>query len=487
MSVEYDVLIVGAGVVGNAVARELAQFNLAVAVFEKECDVSFGTSKANSGIIHAGFHSPPGSLKAKLAVRSNPIFDQLAEELGFPFERRGELMVAFSEEDLRVLQDFYQRGVDNGVPNLEIVGRDRTLEMEPNLSPDVMGALHAPSAGVICPYEYAFAMRDNAAANGVKYHLNARLARLERRDDHFTAVTDDGLESTSRFVVNAAGLQADEVAGLLGMDDFKILPRKGEEYLLDRRVGSLVSRVIFPIPTKKSKGMLVIPTVDGPVMVGPTAVDTDLKDDFSTSKEGLDQVFKHAQKMVPAIRTTDIITSFAGIRPVATGNDFIIGPTRVPGFINAAGIQSPGLTASPAIAEEVRDHLAAAGLELTSKDDFNPKRSGKITRFRTLLEKNDFKEIERLIGENPGYARLVCRCESVTEAEVVAAVRAGHVSLDGVKFATRARAGRCQGGFCTARILEIIRRETGEPFERIGKKGSGSELFPVSSGKGRTS
>ncbi|OGV56613.1 MAG: hypothetical protein A2017_15770 [Lentisphaerae bacterium GWF2_44_16] len=485
MNHKYDVIVIGAGVVGAAVARSLSRYKLRVAVVEKEADVSFGTSKANSGIIHAGFHDEPGSLKAKLAVAANREFDRLCEELEFPFERRGELMLAFTEEDVRILQFYFAWGKKNNVPYMELIGRERTLEMEPNINPDVMGALYAPTAGIICPYEYCFALMGNALENGVELFLNEKVIWLGKKENgEFEIDTENGLKLNSTYVVNAAGLYADDIAGYLGITDFKILPRKGEEYLLDRRVGNLVRSVIFPVPTKTSKGMLVIPTVDGPVMVGPTALDIEAKDDYATTRDGLKNVFMHAQKMVPSIRSSDIITSFVGIRPVATGNDFIVGATKVKGFINAAGIQSPGLTASPAIAEMVSSVLLKEGLRMEVKPEFNPHKRMSFTRVRHLLEERNFGKFREIIAGNKNYSKLVCRCENVTEAEIIGAIHRGHTTLDGIKFATRAGTGRCQGGFCTSRVMEIIHRETGMPIEQISKKGKGSEIFPIPLRKG---
>jgi glycerol-3-phosphate dehydrogenase len=319
---------------------------------------------------------------------------------------------------------------------------------------------------------------ENAVQNGVDLYLGEKVTWIGKAWRGLQMETSSGLKISSRYVVNAAGLFADEVASYMGITDFKILPRKGEEYLLDRRVGDLIRRVIFPVPTAASKGMLVIPTVEGPVMVGPTAEDTNRKDDFSTTREGLKSVFQHAQKMVPGIRSADVITSFVGIRPVATGDDFIIGNTRVPGFINAAGIQSPGLTASPAIALMVKDILLAEGLKLEVKQDFEPRRKP-FLRIRAGVEDRDYETVAGITATDRGYNRLVCRCENVTEAEIVEAVRRGHTTLDGIKYATRAGMGRCQGGFCTYRVMKIISRETGIPFERITKKGPGSEIAPI--------
>jgi len=473
----YDVVIIGAGVVGASIARELARCKMRIALLEKEADVSFGASKANSGIIHAGFHSGPGTLKAKLAVQGNREFDRLAEELQFPFERRGEMVVAFSEEEIRILQGLYRQGRRNGVPYMEILGRERALEMEPHLNPDVQAALFAPTAGIIGPYEYCFALVENAVQNGVELLVGQEVRWIARVDSGgFRVETAAGAELAGRFVVNAGGLFADELASYVGITGFKIRPRKGEEYLLDRRVGHLVRRVIFPVPNEKSKGMLVIPTVAGTVMVGPTAEEVESREDVQTTRNGLQKVFEHAQRMVPAIRAADVITSFAGIRPAASGEDFIVGKTEVPGLINAAGIQSPGLTASPAIAARVREALLEEGLRLEMKKDFRPARRP-FLKIREAVEARNFDAVRELIAGNPLYSRLVCRCENVTEAEIVEAIRRGHTTMDGIKFATRAGMGRCQGGFCTYRIMRILARETGIPYEKISKKGRGSELL----------
>jgi glycerol-3-phosphate dehydrogenase len=475
----YDVAVIGAGVVGAAIARQLSRYKIDIVLIEKESDVSFGTSKANSGIIHAGFHSKKGSLKAMLAVRGNREFDRLAKELGFPFERRGELVIAFTEEENRALQSLYRQGIENDVLYLELLGRERTLEMEPNLNPDLQGALFAPTAGIIGPYEYCFALVENAVQNGVELLLGEKVVWIGKRSLRgFHIETESGLKLSSRYIVNASGLYADELASLVGITDFRIHPRKGEEYLLDRRVGNLVRRVIFPVPSEKSKGLLVIPTVDGPVMIGPTAEYAESKEDFHTTRNGLKKVFEHAQRMVPAIRAGDVITSFTGLRPVATGEDFILGSSKVAGFINAAGIQSPGLTASPAIAEVVRESLLSQELRLEVRKDFDPIRKP-FMKTRRLVENGEYDRIRELTREDIRYSRLVCRCENVTEAEIIEAVRRGHTTMDGIKFATRAGMGRCQGGFCTYRIMKILSRETGIPYEKISKKGPGSEIVKI--------
>ena len=476
MKTGYDVAIIGAGVVGGAIARELSRYTLRVALVEKEADASFGTSKANSGIIHSGFHSHPGTLKLLLEARGNRAFDRLSQELGFPFERRGELIVAFNDHELKVLQFLQDRAKSIGIPHVEFLDRRQTLEREPNLNPAVTGSLHAATTGIVGPYEYCFALVENAVQNGVRLFLEGKVVSIRKEPaGGFRLETERGNEIRASYVVNAAGLYADEMASLVGLNDFKIHPVKGEEYILDKKTAGLVRHVIFPIPSEKSKGILVIPTVDGPVMLGPTAQDVESKEDHGTTSAGRERVFVQATALVPSIDSRDVITAFAGLRPVATGNDFIIGTTRVRGFINAAGIQSPGLTASPAIAEMVRDILLREGLRLELRPDFEPARKPAI-RIREAVDQRNFERVREVVSSDPRYRRVVCRCENVTEAEVVEAIRRGHVTLDGIKFASRARSGRCQGAFCTCRIMDILHREAGIPVEAVTKKGAGSEI-----------
>ncbi len=476
----FDVAIIGAGVSGAAVARRLSSYRLSVAVLERRADVSFGVSKANSGIIHAGFHHKPSTLKARLELRGNFMFDALKAELGFPFRRVGILVAAFSYEEMKTVDALYGQGVANGVPQLEIAGRERILMLEPKLSPDAVGGLWAPTGGIIEPYWFVFALVESALANGVElltdFHVTA--ARYSR--DCWRIGSEDGRAVKARWVVNAAGLHADEVSAIFHAEQFRILPRKGEEFILDRNSAGLPGRVIFPVPARNSKGVLVIPTVEGTVMIGPTAEEVREKEDVATTPENLSRVFDLASRMVEGISTRDVITSFAGVRPTLPGDDFYIALSQEsPGFVQVAGIQSPGLTASPAIAEMVKDLLKKDGLALTEKPDFNPF----IPRTQRTRELTPH-ELSELAEEDPSHAHIVCRCEMVSEAEVVEAIRKGHTTLDGIKFYTRAGMGRCQGGFCTYRILSIIHRETGLPIELITKRGRGSAL--VSGRIGRT-
>ncbi|MGA2379808.1 MAG: NAD(P)/FAD-dependent oxidoreductase [Spirochaetia bacterium] len=468
----YDVAIIGAGVSGAAIARRLSRYRLRVALLERCVDVSFGVSKANSGIIHAGFHHSPSSLKARLEIEGNRAFDGLQAELGFPFRRAGIVVAAFSVEEMKTVERLYAQGVENGAPDIQIVGRDRLLALEPALSRDVVGGLFAPSGGIIEPYRFVFALAESAAANGVRLFTGWEAVGAHRQGDEWRIVSAAGEELAARWVVNAAGLRADGVSAMFGAEQFTILPRKGEEFILDKGSAGPPSRVIFPVPARTSKGVLVIPTVEGTVMLGPTADEGGDKEDTTTTPENLDRVFRLASQMVPRISKRDIITSFAGLRPTLPGDDFMIELSRAaPCFVQVAGIQSPGLTASPAIAERVKDLLKSGGLELREKTEWQPG-IPRVNRTRDHAP----RELDRLVARDPAYAHLVCRCEGVSEAEVVEAIRKGHTTLDGIKYYTRAGMGRCQGGFCTYRIMHLVARETGLPLERITKHGPGSEL-----------
>jgi glycerol-3-phosphate dehydrogenase len=468
----YDVAIIGAGVSGAAIARRLSSYRLSVALLERCADVSFGVSKANSGIIHAGFHHAPSSLKARLEVAGNRAFDALQAELGFPFRRSGIIVAAFSWEEMKTVDRLYEQGVANGAPGIEIVGRDRILALEPVLSHDVVGGLYAPSGGIIEPYRFVFALVESAMSNGVRLLTGWKAASARREAESWRISSATGEELRARWVVNAAGLYADEVSAMFGAETFTIVPRKGEEFILERGAAGPPSKVIFPVPARTSKGVLVIPTVEGTVMLGPTAEEVDQKEDTSTTPENLDRVFDLASRMVPRISKRDIITAFSGLRPTLPGDDFHVELSReAPRFVQVAGIQSPGLTASPAIAELVKDILREAGLELSEKPDWRP---GIPPMERT--RDHAAWELDSLVRSNPAYAHIVCRCEGVSEAEVVEAIRKGHTTLDGIKYYTRAGMGRCQGGFCTYRIMQLIHRETGMPLERITKHGTGSEL-----------
>lgn len=469
----FDVAVIGAGVVGAAVARCLSAYDLKVVVLEKNADVGFGVSKANSGIVHAGFHHSMKTLKAKLEVKGNLMFEELQHELNFPFKRCGIVVAAFSEEEMETVRALYRNGVENGVPGIELCGRERLLSLEPKLSGDVHGGLHAPSGGVVEPYRFVFSLIESAKLNGLELKLEFEVVESSYQHDCYTIKSAFGETVCSRYVVNAAGLYADQISKIIGGEEFTISPRKGEEYLLDRNSHGHPSHVIFPVPSATSKGMLVIPTVEGTTMVGPTAEMVKSKEDTSSSHENLERIFNQAVHMVPGISIRDIITAFAGLRPVLEGNDFYIDISRKsPRLIQVAGIQSPGLTASPAIAEYVKSLLKKAGLVLTEKTEF----ISEIPKFMTVRNK-DYSQIQKLIAADPAYGNIVCRCELISEGEIVEAIRRGHTTVDGIKFYTRAGMGRCQGGFCSYKILKIISRETGIPIEKITKRGKGSRIL----------
>jgi glycerol-3-phosphate dehydrogenase len=469
----YDVAIVGAGVVGASIARRLSAYSCRTIVLEKEADVSFGVSKTNSGIVHGGFHYPTSTLKGRLELMGNIMFDRLQQELHFPFTRCGILVAAFTVEEMKAVEKLYMQGVENKVIGLELCNRDRIHSLEPKLNPDVIGGLHAPSGGVIEPYRFVFSLLESAVKNGVQLRTRFKVTKAERNADHFLIDSKEGERLRAHYLVNAAGLYADEVSAVCDAERFEIRPRKGQEYLLDRNAAGLPGKVIFPVPTAISKGILVIPTPEGTCMVGPTAVEIRDKEDLSTTQDNFEKIFHSARRLIPKISERDIITAFAGMRPALAGNDFYIAVSdRQPGLIQVAGIQSPGLTAAPAIGEYVKDLLKTAGLVLTERAHYDPMIE-RVPRIRTLCP----YEADALIQEDSAYGEIVCRCESVSEAEIVAAIRRGHTTMDGIKFYTRAQMGRCQGGFCSYKIMKILQRETGMSIEEITKRGGDSRLI----------
>ncbi len=466
-----DVLVIGAGVVGAAIARELSRYRLRVMLVEKEPDVSSGASKANSGIVHSGLHDHPGTLKARLCVRGNLLYEALAAELNFLYRRNGSLVVARGADELPRLDELIGQGRQNGVSGLELIGGAELERLEPSLKPGLAGGLLAPSGGIVIPFDLVFALVENAVANGVELRLNTEVTGVRKQRDGFMIETNQGLIEAD-FVVNAAGLASGSVSRLLGDESITIHPVLGEEYLMDRRLAGLIQRTIFPLPTALSKGILVMPTVEGNLMIGPTARRVERTAEPETSAAGWEEIFRETRGLVPWLNPADLITSFAGLRATSDREDFIIAPSAVhPHWIQAAGINSPGLTAAPAIAEYVRELLYESGLRLAAKPDFNPVR--KLVRLREL----DRERQAALMSEDPGYARIVCRCETVSEAEIRQAIRRGATTLDGVKLRTRSGMGRCQGGFCTPRIIRILSEELGIAPEQITKNGPGSPLL----------
>ncbi len=471
-SSRYDVCIVGAGVCGANIARRLSAYELDVVLVDKEADVSFGTSKANSGIVHGGFHHNKKHLKARLELQGAMMFDRLRQELDFPFKRCGIVVAAMHEDEMRAIEQLYMQGVDNGVIGIEMCSRERMLDLEPKLNPDVLGGLWVPGGGIVEPYRFVFALVENAMKNGVEKLTDFKVESGTRSGDDWIVRAADGRQLRARYVVNAGGLWADDVSKAFGAEEFEIKPRKGEYYLLDRLTKARPERVIFPVPTSVSKGMLVIPTVEGTVLIGPTAESVDDKGDLATTRDQLEKILSSARAMVPSISEYDVITSFAGLRPTLDEDFYIAPSSKVAAFIQVAGIQSPGLTASPAIGEYVKDLLKKEGLRLSEKPGYDPF----IAKRPHVKDLTPF-EVDALAKDDPAWANMICRCEKVSEAEIVQAIQAGHTTLDGIKYFTRAQMGRCQGGFCTYKIIKLIMRETGLSWDEITKNGGSSRVL----------
>jgi glycerol-3-phosphate dehydrogenase len=471
---DFDVAIIGCGVSGANIARRLSAYDIKTVILEKAADVSFGTSKANSGIIHGGFHHSKKYLKARLEIQGNLMFDQLRRELNFPFRRCGIIVAALHEDEMRQVEHLYMQGLENEVIGIEICSRDRILEIEPRLSMDVIGGLYAPAGGIIEPYRFVFALVESALKNGVTLFTNFRVsaARRDEGSGAWIIRAEDGREIQTRYAINAAGLFADEVSKIFDGEEFTIKARKGEYFLMDRLTRACPDRVVFPAPTAVSKGMLVIPTVEGTVLVGPTADNIDDKNDFSTTTERLEQILDSGKTMIPSLSRNDVITSFAGLRPCLDEDFYIEASKKTPAFVQVAGIQSPGLTASPAIGEYVKNILLEMGLELTEKPGWNP-----FVENRPRAREINLFELDSLIAKDPAWGNMVCRCENVSEAEIIQAIKLGHTTLDGIKYFTRAQMGRCQGGFCTYKIIKIIMHETGLSWNEITKHGGTSRLL----------
>lgn len=469
----FDITIVGAGVVGCSIARALSKYDLKVCVLEKGPDVATGTSKANSGIVHGGHDATPGTLKAKLNVRGNEMFDQLVGELDFPFKRNGSLVLCFEESEKDGLKELLEKGKKNGVPNLEILDREKILELEPNVNDDVVGALYVPTGGIVCPYEMTIAMAENAYTNGVEFKFETEVNNVVKKENGFTIETNNGSVETN-LVINAAGLFSDDLNNMVSNNKIEIKARKGEYCLFDKAAGSMATKTLFQLPTKMGKGVLVSPTVDGNLLIGPNAVDLDDKTDVDTTQEGIDDILERAKKTFKQIPIRQVITSFSGLRSHDTVNDFIIGEAEdVPGFINVAGIESPGLSSAPAIAEMV-EGIVVEKLAPAKNEKFNPIRKG-IPKFREMNN----EERKALVASDPSYGKIVCRCETVTEGEIINAIRRplGARDLDGIKRRTRAGMGKCQSGFCSTKLVAILSKELNIPVTEVTKFGGKSNLL----------
>lgn len=465
---DFDVLIIGAGVVGSAIAWQLARTDLKVAVLERQEDVSEGTTKANSGIVHAGYDAKPGTLKAKLNLRGNEMIHEIADILHVDFINNGSLVLCFDEEHRPALEELMERGVTNGVPGLRIVEQEELREMEPAISPNAVCALYAPTAGVIDPFTLNVAFAENAADNGVEFFFNEPAETIEKTENGWLV---NGKFET-KILVNAAGLYSDVIHNMVCEDKITIRPRRGEYFLLDKEAGKLANMVLFQQPTSAGKGVLVSPTAHGNLIVGPTADFIDDKEDTQTTAIGLEDVREKAGMTIENIPFNQVITSFSGLRAVPEGGDFIIAE-NADGYIDVAGIESPGLTSAPAIGEMVAN-MIIEDLHPGKNESYNPERKGFVK-----VENLSADEWNALIQQDPSYGRMVCRCEKVTEGSIKDACSRSIParSLDGVKRRVRAGMGRCQSGFCSPRTMEIIAETTGIPFEEVTKSGGASKII----------
>jgi glycerol-3-phosphate dehydrogenase len=473
----YDVVIIGAGVTGAAVARELSRLKLHALVLERAEDVCSGTSKANSAIVHAGYDAMPGTMKAKMNVRGAELIRELSHTLDFPYRQNGSMILCFQEEDKPKLTALYERGLANGVKEMRIISGDEARELEPALSKEVVAALLVPTGGIVCPFNLTIALAENAADNGVEFRFLTEVTDIQKdKDAYLLRVQTSGgaSEIRTRYVVNASGVYADKFHNMVSEHKIHITARKGEYVLMDKEAGTLVSHTIFQLPNELGKGVLVTPTVHGNLLVGPDAVDLQDKEDTETTLPGMDDIKKRALQSVPDIPYRQMITGFAGLRAHEDGDDFILGePEDAEGFFDAAGIESPGLSSAPAIGEYLAGLIQKKG-GFQPKEQFISERKGFIEVAKLPME-----ERNALIRKNPKYGTIVCRCEQISEGEILDAIHRtlGATSLDGIKRRVRQGMGRCQAGFCTPRTMEILSRELGIPMEKVCKNQPGSEMI----------
>ena len=468
----YDVVIIGAGVSGSASARELSRYKVNACVIDKAEDVCCGTSKANSGIVHSGFDAKEGSLMAKLNVEGNELMDNLSKELDFSFKRNGSLVICLREEDMPKLQELYDRGIRNGVKGLKILYKEEIFKIEPNIIDDAYAALYAPTGGIVCPFGLNIALAENAATNGIEFKFNTEALDIKKIENGFIINTNKG-EIKTKYIVNAAGVYADKFHNMVSDKKINITPRKGEYCLLDKTVGNHVEKTVFTLPGKMGKGVLVSPTVHGNLIVGPTSTDITDKEGENTTNEGINTVITKCSMNIKNVPIKQVITSFSGLRAHEDNHEFIIEEVEdAKGFIDCAGIESHGLTSSPAIGIMVANILKEK-LNLEENPDFEPKRKG-------ILNPNDLSLEERneLIKNKPAYGNIICRCEMITEGEIIDSINRplGAKSLDGVKRRTRAGMGRCQAGFCSPKTMEILKRELGISIFDVTKSGGNSNI-----------
>lgn len=468
----FDVAVVGGGVVGGQIFRQLTRYDLKVCLIEKEADIAMGASQANSGIVHAGFDAKEGSKKAEFNVKGARMMEKVCAELGVEFKRNGAFVVGFSDEDKITLENLKQRGETNGVEGLEVIGKEDLLSYLPDISKSATCALYAKTSAIVCPYSLAFSAVGNAMDNGGELFREFKLVKVEKQNGFYNLISDSDKQVQAKYVVNASGLFSDEVAKLFGDDSLSIKARKGEYYLLDKSVAGITPYTIFTCPTEKGKGVLVSQTADGNLIVGPNAEFTE-KGDTSTTHAGLSDVMQKARLLFPTLDFTNTITSFSGLRSVSSVGDFIIEKSKkADNLFNVSGIESPGLTASPAIGEYVAEFVAKE-FNAKLKSDFNPIRAPYSVKNLSREQRN------ALIRKNPSYGEIVCRCETISLGEIEDALTRNPkaVTVDGVKRRVRAGMGRCQGGFCQGRILELLKTSLGVSEYEVTKKGGNSYIL----------
>ena len=466
----YDVAIIGAGVVGGLIGRSLSRYNLKICILEKNNDVAMGASMANSGIVHAGFDAKCGTLKAKLNVEGSKMMPKVTQDLGVKYINNGSMVIGFSNEDKRVINELYERGIKNGVEDLKIITGEEARKIEPNLKEEVICALYAKTGSIVCPYELTISAVGNAMDNGAILKTNFEVIDIKHKNDLYT-ISSANENVQASYVINAAGINSDEIAKMVGIDDFTINPRRGEYILLDKECGSLVKSTIFRTPTKMGKGILTSPTVDSNLLLGPTSEDIEDKDNKETTSVGLSKIIDGVNSNLNNIPASKVITSFTGLRAVGNTGDFIINIKN--NFVNVAGIESPGLSSSPAIAEYVLNLLENSGLKLEEKENYIEKRKG-YHYFKNLSD----EEKNEIIKKDPRYGKIICRCEEVTLGEIIDAINQNPkaTDIDGIKRRTRASMGRCQGSFCMPSLIEILANELNIPFEGVTKKGNNSYM-----------
>ena len=470
-----DIVIIGAGAVGSAIARELSKYQLDVTVVEKSADVGGDASKSNSAIIHTGYDAKPGTLESQLVVAANPMYDEICKDLDIPFDRIGAILPAFNDEQMEQLPAIKHKAMMNRVYDVEYKTREELLEMEPELNPEVKGGLYIPRESIIDPFLFVIALAENAADNGVKFELATKVIGIEQKDGAVTTVKTDKGDIECKYVINAAGLFCDEIASYVGKNDYTVTPRKGQFYILDKKTSCKVNYIVLPIPTKITKGKLMCPTIHGNMLVGPTAEDLLDKEDKSTNKEGLDSIAADVRKMIPNVNLRDSITQYCGLRPHRNPEGVNIDMyDDLKGYVNISGVRSTGLTNSVAVGKYVADMLIESGMKAEPKTDFIKTRKG-TPHFVALSA----EEKAELIAKDPRYGNVICRCETITEGQICDAINRtlGARTVDGVKRRLRAGMGRCQGGFCGPRVIEIIARELGISPDEVCKNDKGSEML----------